>query len=270
MSSPAAERTRAPAGADLEARLRAYYTRYYRDALGIPGWRGIVDVRAADRAYEGQRLARLERAVGLLVAGRRLLEVGCGTGGFHLAARGAGADAWGVDASAEAVALAAARAGAGRLLEAAAEALPFPDRSFDLVYCYSTLEHVADAAGAVRELVRVLRPGGRLYLHTPHRWAWFEGHYKVLWVPGLPRPLGRAYLALRGRPTAFLDGLRPLTLGECRALLGAAGARVVRVLDDDADRRVGGPLWPLVRLYYRVTGVRPYVELVAARGEDAR
>jgi len=38
-------------------------------------------------------------------------------------------------------------------------------------------------------------------------------------------------------------------------------------LRDDADRPVGGPLWPLVRLYYRLFGINPYVELVAARGD---
>src|SRR3989442_2436384 len=39
-------------------------------------------------------------------------------------------------------------------------------------------------------------------------------------------------------------------------------ARVTRVLDGGANRPVGGPLWPLVRAYYRLFGVRPYIELV--------
>ena len=38
------------------------------------------------------------------------------------------------------------------------------------------------------------------------------------------------------------------------------------VLDDGMNRPVGGPLWPLVRAYYLLFGVRPYVELVATRG----
>jgi len=114
---------------------------------------------------------------------------------------------------------------------------------------------------------RALRPGGALYIHTPNRWACFEGHYKLFWLPGLPRPLAAGYLALRGRPTGFLRTLRPLTLAECRALVEAAGARVTRVLDDGMNRPVGGPLWPLVRAYYLLFGVRPYVELVATRGK---
>src|SRR5438132_12658068 len=264
MSSRDAERC--PDVPGLSARLEAYYTRYYGDALGIPGWRELVAVRLDDAAYERERLARLEGAIGRRVAGARLLNVGCGTGGFNALARSAGADAWGVDASEEPAAIAALRA-PRRILCAAAEELPFPAASFDVVYCYSTLEHVADAGRAVREMVRVLRPGGLLYVHTPHRWACFEGHYKLFWLPGLPRCLATLYLALRGRPTGFLRTLRPLTLAECRALVEAAGARVTRVLEGGVNRPVGGALWPLVRAYYRLFGVRPYIELVATRRE---
>lgn len=251
----------------LRARLEAYYRRYYADALGIPDWPDLVAVRLGDTAHEAGRLARLEAALGRPVSGARVLNVGCGTGGFDLLAGRAGAESWGVDASEEAAAIAHRRVPGGRVLCAAAEALPFRDRSFDVVYCYSTLEHVADAALAVREMVRVLRPGGGLYVHTPHRWACFEGHYKIFWPPGLPRPLATAYLALRGRPTAFVATLRPLTLAECRTLVEAAGGRIVRVLVD-RERPFGGPLWPLVRLYYRLFGVRPYLEFVARRERE--
>ena len=265
MSSPRLDAP-SPAAADLRERLTVYYTRYYRDALGIPGWRELVAVRVADDAYERGRVAGLASALDRPLGGQRLLNVGCGTGGFNVAAEHAGAEAWGVDADAEAVAITTTRVGRGRALCAAAESLPFAGESFDVVYCYSTLEHVGDARRATREMVRVLRPGGALYLHAPSRWGCVEGHYKVFWIPGLPRLAARAYLAVRGRPTAFLDTLRPLSLRECRTWLADAGATVTRVLSGGVDRRVGGALWPLVRLYYRVSRVRPYVELVAIRG----
>ncbi len=258
-------RAEPPFATTLPARLEACYTAYYRDALGIPEWRELVAVRLADHEYEMRRLARLEEVLGRSVRGARLLNVGCGTGGFDLVAEGGGAEPWGVDASVEVAAIAGRRARRGRVVSAAAEALPFPDGSFDVVYCYSTLEHVHDARRAVREMLRVLRPGGALYVHTPNRWAWFESHYKLFWLPGMPRPLARAYLRARGRPTAFLESLSPLTSGECRALIDAGGGDVVRELDAGSNRAVGGPLWPLVRLYYRVFNVRPLVELVALR-----
>lgn len=258
-------RIAAVAAADVVDRLRAYYTRYYRDTLGIPGWRDLVQVRLADTPYESERLARLERAVDRPVRGLRLLNLGCGTGGFNVAAETAGALAWGVDLDAEAVAIARARVSRERIVRAAAESLPFRGGDFDLVYCVSTLEHVADATQALREMVRVLRPQGTLYLHTPSRWSCFESHYKLLWIPGLPKWLGRAYLVARGRPPAYLETLSLTTVGECTRILASAGLRRIRVLDGDSSRAVGGPLWPLVRLYYRLGGIRPAVELVALR-----
>jgi SAM-dependent methyltransferase len=262
MSIPAPEILGADA---LRDRLRAYYTRYYRDALGIPTWRELVQGRLADGDHEAQRLARLERALGRPVQGLRLLNLGCGTGGFSVAAKRAGAAVCGVDVDLEAVGIAAARSPRAGAACAAAEALPFRSGSFDAVYCMSTLEHVADWERALREAVRVLRPKGWLYLHTPSRWSCFETHYKLLWIPGLPRALGRLYLALLGRPTGFLDTLSLTTVEDCTRVLVSAGVRTIRVLEGDRERRVGGRAWPLVRLYYRLGHVRPAVELVAVR-----
>jgi SAM-dependent methyltransferase len=258
-------RAEATSAAALPARLEACYTAYYRDELGIPEWRELVAVRLADEEYEGRRLARLEEALGRSIRGERLLNVGCGTGGFNLVAERGGAQAWGVDAAVDVATIASRRVRHDRIMAAAAEALPFADGSFDVVYCYSTLEHVHDASRAVREMLRVLRPGGALYVHTPNRWAWFETHYKLFWLPGMPLPLARAYLRARGRPTEFLESLSLLTSEECRALIDAAGGVVVRELDAGSNRAVGGSLWPLVRLYYRVLDVRPLIELVALR-----
>src|SRR2546427_9528068 len=81
-------------GADaarVRARLEAYYGRYYSGTLGIPGWRELVAVRLDDVAYERERLTRLELALGGSVAGARLLNVGCGTGGVNELGRRAGA-----------------------------------------------------------------------------------------------------------------------------------------------------------------------------------
>lgn len=85
----------------------------------------------------------------------RLLDVGCGMKPYEPFFAGAVAEYVGVD-----VANPAAE------LEGTVEEIPVPDGSFDLVLCTQTLEHAEDPAGAVRELRRVVAPGGRVLAST--------------------------------------------------------------------------------------------------------
>ena len=62
------------------------------------------------------------------------------------------------------------------MVQAAGEALPFPSNTFDLILSHEVIEHVQDDRQAVREMVRVLRPGGRLLLFCPNRGYPFETH----------------------------------------------------------------------------------------------
>ncbi|HPA20452.1 MAG TPA: class I SAM-dependent methyltransferase [Verrucomicrobiae bacterium] len=96
--------------------------------------------------------------------GRKLLDVGAGLGetSVYFARRGAEVTASDVSGGMLqfAGALAAHHGVTIGLVQAAADALPFPDGSFDIVYIANALHHVSDIPAAVRELHRVLRPGG--------------------------------------------------------------------------------------------------------------
>ncbi|WP_189209704.1 methyltransferase domain-containing protein [Actinokineospora fastidiosa] len=92
--------------------------------------------------------------------GERALDIGSGTGSEVAALRAAGADAVGVEPNAGMRAVAAARHG-DHFVDGDALALPFADASFDVVRCERVFQHLADPAGAAREIARVLRPGGR-------------------------------------------------------------------------------------------------------------
>jgi SAM-dependent methyltransferase len=253
---------------ELRDRLRRYYTTYYRDVLGIPDWAVLVDLREDEEHQERGRLDRLRRLLGPgAIAGGRFLNVGCGTGGFNLVAGEAGLRAVGVDADAEAIAICALKRekAGGAFVRAAAERLPFPDGVFDVVYCFSAIEHVESVEDSVREMVRVTRPGGRIYVHTPSAWSWYEGHYKLLWVPFLPAALGRLYLRVGGRPTAYLASLRRLTPAALRRAFARAGVEELRFHDDEPPRESRGPLRVPLGLYYRLSGVAPFIELVARK-----
>jgi SAM-dependent methyltransferase len=104
----------------------------------------------------------------------RILDVGCGTGGLirRLARRHAGWTWTGLEASPVACALARARTGAP-VVEAAAEHLPFANGRWDAVVAADVLYHLEDDAAALREIFRVLRPGGLLVANEPaYPWLW--------------------------------------------------------------------------------------------------
>jgi SAM-dependent methyltransferase len=96
---------------------------------------------------------------------------------------------------------------ADRIVAAVGESLPFANESFDLVTTYQTLEHVADVQQCAREMLRVLRPGGVLYVRAPDYSSFFEPHYRVPMLPKMDRRLAERYLELLGRPLAGLRSL---------------------------------------------------------------
>jgi len=140
---------------ELRESTDRYYTAYYRDTLGIPGWSALVRLRREEEVQErARRLARLEALLGADALQGRVLNVGCGTGGFNAAAAAAGVRVAGVDAGADAIAICALRPRVGLgFARAAAESLPFSDGVFDVVHCFSVIEHVASVTATIRAVV---------------------------------------------------------------------------------------------------------------------
>lgn len=151
------------------------------------------------------------------LAGAHVLDAGCGDGVLICAVASRGAVATGVDP--DPAMLAAARARASKdgikaaFLDGRVERLPFPDASFDVVAAITVLCFVSDAAGALREMARVLRPGGRLVLGELGRWS--------LWA---------AIRRLRGwLGAATWKAARFRTAGELRVLAEEAGLSVTAI-----------------------------------------
>ena len=103
-----------------------------------------------------------------------VLENGCGVGMYAAKLAEHGGRVVGLEYD-----FARARAARSRndaIVNAAGEALPFPAETFDLILSHEVLEHVADDAAAVREMVRTLKPGGRIVIFCPNRGYPFETH----------------------------------------------------------------------------------------------
>ena len=150
--------------------------------------RGRVDVQ------------RLTRHVDL--HGADALDIGAGSGGLAIALAERGARVAAIEPDETRRRWAVARiAGHGvevRLHASAAEALPFPDASFDLVTMDSVIEHVESPARSISEIARVLRPGGVVFLSWPNKGSlinlWRDPHYQMIGVVLMPRRLGRFYV----------------------------------------------------------------------------
>lgn len=169
--------------------------------------------------------------VAALHAGERVLDVGCGTGVVtRLAAGLVGGRALvsGVDVNPEMIEVARASTSDQVHIdwyEASAESMPFPDASFDVVLCQMTLQFVPDRLAALREMLRVLAPGGRLALNAPGP---------------IPRPFADLAETLQERigPEAagFVRGVFALDdENELRELLASAGFRGIEVWSETKD-----------------------------------
>lgn len=97
--------------------------------------------------------------------GDRVLDIGCGPGAALEAAVTAGADSVsGVDSSPSMVGRASKRVPTATVKEGSAEAIPFDDDSFTAVWSIATFHHWADRDAGLKELFRVMAPGGAFYL----------------------------------------------------------------------------------------------------------
>jgi 2-polyprenyl-3-methyl-5-hydroxy-6-metoxy-1,4-benzoquinol methylase len=172
--------------------------------------------------------ARLDFLLERVPAGARVLDVGCGEGWFTAALAGAGREAVGIDVAQEPLRRAHERESGLDLRCVPVEGeWPLQDVSFDAVWAGEVIEHVADTAGWLSEVRRVLRSGGALVLSTPAH-----------------EPLTRLALGLSGRAFAShfdprSDHLRFYTRRTVVALLEDFGFERIET------RAVGGLIGPL-------------------------
>lgn len=162
------------ANGDLKERVRAFWqahpcgTKFADTAPGTPRFFELVEEHRYRTEWHIPAAADFASTKGL-----RVLEIGCGLGTDGAQFAKAGADYTGVDLTDAAVDLARKRfelSGLqGTFRTADAEKLDFADNTFDLVYSHGVLHHTPDTASAVREVHRVLRPGGRAIVMLYHR-----------------------------------------------------------------------------------------------------
>lgn len=125
------------------------------------------------RAGQERRLQMILAAAGQRIRGR-VLENGCGVGMYVEKLSPHAGVVIGLEYDFERCQTASQRV--ERIVNAAGEDLPFPENSFDLILSHEVIEHVADDRQAVTEMVRTLKPGGRVVIFCPNRGYPFETH----------------------------------------------------------------------------------------------
>ncbi|KAF0814095.1 Demethylrebeccamycin-D-glucose O-methyltransferase [Andreprevotia sp. IGB-42] len=81
--------------------------------------------------------------------------------------------------------------------------LDFADASFDVVICSQVYEHVPDPEKMMREINRVLIPGGACYFAAGNRLMWNEPHYNLPLLSVLPRPLAHLYVRIAKKASHY-------------------------------------------------------------------
>lgn len=194
--------------------------------------RELYEARAAQQYAEpaplpDPRLDRKFARICELVRGQlprgAFLDAGCGDGRYLAALAGELPERKaGVDISERILETARARTDA-ELRQANLESLPFGDGEFDLVLCSQVIEHVLDAPAAVRELARVLQPGGAVILSTDN------ARNVVSRVLNAPRAAVVRLLGLRGSRGMIESPATPYEREPFRELVEGAGLRVERL-----------------------------------------
>ena len=154
------------------------------------------------RAGQQRRLELIVRAAGERIKGC-ILENGCGVGMYVEHLSPFGGTVIGLEYDFERAT--EARQNSPLIINAAAESLPLPSGTFDLILSHEVIEHVQEDHTAIREIVRALKPGGRAVIFCPNRGYPFETH-GVYWK-------GKYYfgnkLFVNYLPRALRDKLAP-------------------------------------------------------------
>jgi 2-polyprenyl-3-methyl-5-hydroxy-6-metoxy-1,4-benzoquinol methylase len=159
--------------------IRVYWNEHIHDiaiAQHPVGSKGFFEEL---EAYRFEKLAYLPRVVDFSAyKGKRLLEVGCGIGIDLVRFARYGAIVTGIDLAEEAIRLARdnfeLHGVSGDLRSMNGESLQFRDGCFDVVYAHGVLQYTSDPERMVREIYRVLRPGGEAILMVYNRYSWLN------------------------------------------------------------------------------------------------
>ena len=234
----------------------------------------------------GDRIAEL-LCLPRAIPGARVLDIGCGTGGISVAFAKRGASVFALEPNdthpllMDLTIARAAKAGVTlNPLVARGEAVPFGERSFDVVILNDVLEHVQDPRAVMGEAARVLRTDGLMYLSTPNKYSFAqilrEGHSGLFAVTLLPPRLAAFYATRIRKVSDRYTVNRIHSYGAVKRYLNDLGlsfvllnrfrpARHFHVGHPDCPRRYGNRFVESLVRICRLPGLRDVASFAATR-----
>lgn len=190
----------ASAKSGMTAAVRDYWNSHVHDWKVAKAPAGTKEFFEEIEAYRFSKLHYLPRLVDFSAyQGKQVLDVGCGVGNDLSRFVRGGAIVTGIDLAPHSIQLAqdnfAQRGLHGEFFVMDGEAMTFPDNSFDVVYCHTVLHFTADPTAMLREIQRVLRPGGQAIIMTVNRRSWLNVMQRVMKIDidHLDSPIFRKY-----------------------------------------------------------------------------
>ena len=199
--------------AEILDAVRQFWENHVHDWKVARSEAGTKEFFEEIEAYRFEKLSYLPKLVDFNgYAGWRILDLGCGVGNDLSRFAKGGAECVGVDLAEHSIELATnnfqQRGLSGEFSLMDGEKLEFPDNSFDLVYCHTVLHFTPNPDAMVREIHRVLKPGGKAIIMTVNRRSWMNFLHKLMNVEidHLDSPVFYMYTA-----SEFRDLLAPFS-----------------------------------------------------------
>jgi len=196
--------------------MRQYYKNYYLNNLKLSDWERRFEInRVNEEEKLGSKIVSCFETENIELNNQTILVVGGGTGAeiFYIYKNYKKVNIYTIEPFKNAIEILNFKAQIlgfplENIKQSFSEKLPFEDDYFDIVICFTVLEHVSNVERSILEMYRVAKCGGVIMIETPNYLFPEEQHYKVtIFPPKLSKFLARLNLKIYGRYTNFFETL---------------------------------------------------------------
>jgi len=210
---------------NLQNKIISYYEKYYQ-SCGLTDYKKRAQARLGEEEIESKRIKYLQDILNLNFGEREKHFIfGAGTGGLAIVLfREYDCDIYGIEPCKEEFEIIQEKCNEvgipqNNFKQEFGENLSFKSNQFDFVHCFTVLEHVRNIEKCIEEMIKIVKPGGYIYINTPNYKFPAERHYKILFPTFLPKVFGYFYLFLRRKPWRFLKSINFITEKQINKIL---------------------------------------------------